>query len=36
MGLKDDILRAAAQRGINPRRDPFKPEDFGLNASDYI
>jgi hypothetical protein len=35
MGLKDDILRASKQRGINPYTQPFKPCELGLDSSKY-
>jgi hypothetical protein len=35
MSLKDDILRASKERGINPYVQPFKPSELGLKSSDY-
>ena len=35
MSLKNDIIKAAARKGINPYKHPFKPADLGLSASDY-
>jgi len=35
MDLKEDILREAKKRDINPYMQPFKPSELGLKASDY-
>lgn len=35
MGLKDTILEQSKICGINPYRQPFKPIDLGIKASDY-
>jgi hypothetical protein len=35
MGLKEAILEASSVRGIDPYRQPFKPADLGIIASDY-
>ena len=35
MSLREDIVRAAAQRGFDPYLHPFKPCELGLKASDY-
>ena len=33
--LGEDIIRAAAKRGIDPFQTPFTPKDLGIIASDY-
>ena len=35
MDLKEDIIKAAREKGIDPYNEPFKPSDLGLSASDY-
>ena len=35
MKIADDILRESKRVGIDPYRDPFRPADLGLKASDY-
>ncbi len=35
MRLKNDILKAAKVKGIDPYTEPFKPSDLGLIVSDY-
>ena len=35
MGLREDILREAASRNIDPYREPFKPSELGLISSSY-
>jgi hypothetical protein len=35
MGLRDAILKQSKIRGIDPYRQPFKPIDLGIRASDY-
>lgn len=35
MDLREDILRKAQTKGIDPFQVPFRPRDLGLKASDY-
>ncbi|HOE18724.1 MAG TPA: hypothetical protein PK344_15060 [Syntrophorhabdaceae bacterium] len=35
MGLREDILQAAAKKGIDPYTQPFQPSDLGLDSSKY-
>jgi len=35
MKIAEDILRESKRVGIDPYKDPFRPSDLGLNASDY-
>jgi hypothetical protein len=35
MELKYAVLRESRIRGIDPYRQPFKPSDLGIRASDY-
>ncbi len=35
MSLKEDMLQASREAGINPYSQPFKPSDLGLKSSKY-
>ncbi|MCX6765345.1 MAG: hypothetical protein NT148_02290 [Candidatus Nealsonbacteria bacterium] len=33
--MKDDIMKKASEKGIDPYTQPFKPSELGLRASEY-
>ena len=35
MRLKEAILKESSIHGIDPYKQPFKPSDLGMKASDY-